>query len=206
MNHSLHPLVAILRGIRPDEVLAIGEVLIERGLRALEVPLNSPDPLRSIELLASRFGERALIGAGTVLSEASAREVAAAGGKLIVMPHSDAVVIRAAKVAGFLCLPGVATVTEAFAALAAGADGLKLFPAEQLSPAVVKAWRAVLPPHCGLFPVGGISPERMAAYVQAGATGFGIGSALYKPGKSPAEVDRDAAAFIDAWTALDSTL
>ena len=202
MNDSLAPLVAILRGIRPDEVLAIGEVLIEQGFRALEVPLNSPEPLASIERLASKFGKQALVGAGTVLSEASAREVAAAGGRLVVMPHSDLAVIRAAKAAGCLCLPGVATVTEAFAALAAGADGLKLFPAEQLAPEVVKAWRAVLPAQCGLFPVGGISPERMAAYVRAGATGFGIGSALYKPGKSLADIARDAAAFVDAWTEI----
>jgi 2-dehydro-3-deoxyphosphogalactonate aldolase len=144
------------------------------------------------------------VGAGTVLTEASARDVAAAGGGLVVMPHSDAAVIRAAKAAGCLCLPGVATVTEAFAALAAGADGLKLFPAEQLAPDVVKAWRAVLPAGCRLLPVGGITPSRMAAYVSAGANGFGIGGALYKPGKPVAEVARDAAAFVAAWAALQS--
>lgn len=198
----LHPLVAILRGIRPDEALGIGEVLIASGFRTLEVPLNSPDPLRTIEALARRYGGDALVGAGTVLSEASARDVAAAGGELVVMPHSDPAVIRAAKSAGCLCLPGVATVTEAFAALAAGADALKLFPAEQLAPEVVKAWRAVLPEQCRLLPVGGITPARMAAYVKAGANGFGIGSALYKPGKAAADVGRDAVAFLDAWAAL----
>ncbi|MBA3477746.1 MAG: 2-dehydro-3-deoxy-6-phosphogalactonate aldolase [Lautropia sp.] len=202
MAEQIPPLIAILRGVRPDEVLGVGELLIASGLRGLEVPLNSPEPLKSIELLAGRFGGDALVGAGTVLSEASARDVASAGGRLVVMPHSDAAVIRAAKAAGCLCLPGVATVTEAFAALAAGADALKLFPAEQLSPDVLKAWRAVLPAQCRLLPVGGITPGRMAAYVRAGANGFGIGSALYRPGKPPADIARDAAAFMDAWAAL----
>lgn len=202
MAEQFHPLIAILRGIRPEECLAIGEVLIEKGIRTLEVPLNSPSPLESIRLMTARFGEHASIGAGTVLSEASVRDVAAVGGRLIVMPHSDAVVIRAAKAAGCVCVPGVATVTEAFAALAAGADSLKLFPAEQLTPEVLKAWRAVLPPQCRLIPVGGITPGRMAAYALAGADGFGIGSALYKPGKSVAEVGNDAQAFVDVWTSL----
>jgi 2-dehydro-3-deoxyphosphogalactonate aldolase len=160
--------------------------------------------LKSIELLAGRFGGEALVGAGTVLSEASARNVASAGGKVVVMPHSDAAVIRAAKAAGCLCLPGVATVTEAFAALAAGADALKMFPAEQMPPEVLKAWRAVLPAACALMPVGGITPARMTDYVRAGASGFGIGSALYKPGKPVAEVARDAAAFVAAWSAAAS--
>lgn len=202
MTERFHPLVAILRGIRPDEVLEIGEILVESGFLTLEVPLNSPEPLKSIERLASRFGGDAMVGAGTVLSEVGARDVAAAGGTLVVMPHSDTAVIRAAKAAGCVCLPGVATVTEAFAALAAGADALKLFPAEQLPPEVLKAWRAVLPAQCGLLPVGGITPERMAAYVAAGASGFGIGSALYKPGKPTAEISRDAVAFVAAFAAL----
>lgn len=204
MTEPLHPLVAILRGIRPVEAVSIGEILFEKGFRTLEVPLNSPQPLQSIELLARRFGDTALVGAGTVLSEASARDVAAAGGRLVVMPHADVAVIRAAKASGCLCLPGVATVTEAFAALGAGADGLKLFPAEQLPPEVLKAWRAVLPPQCRLLPVGGITPARMAAYVQAGATGFGIGSALYKPGKPLAGIAADAADFMSAWAALQA--
>lgn len=202
----LHPLVAILRGIRPDEVVDIGAVLVERGIRTLEVPLNSPDPLDSIARLAARFGDVALVGAGTVLDADSAAAVAAAGGTLVVMPHADVAVIRAAKAHDCLCLPGVATVTEAFAALGAGADGLKLFPAEQLGPEVLKAWRAVLPPACKVFPVGGISPQRMAPYVAAGAAGFGIGSALYRPGKSAADVGRDAQAFVDAWAALASAV
>lgn len=202
MSQQFHPLVAILRGIDPEEALAVGDALVAAGFRTLEIPLNSPSPLKSIELMARRFGGQALVGAGTVLSEQAARDVAAAGGKLVVMPHGDPAVIRAAKAAGCVCLPGVATVTEAFAALAAGADGLKLFPAEGLPPEVLKAWRAVLPPACGLLPVGGITPERMAPYFQAGATGFGIGSALYKPGKPVADVARDARAFIDAWEAL----
>ena len=200
----MHPLVAILRGVRPDEVVAVCDILFDKGFRSLEVPLNSPQPLQSIGLLARRFGESALVGAGTVLSESAARDVAAAGGRLVVMPHADVAVIRAAKAAGCLCLPGVATVTEAFAALAAGADALKLFPAEQLAPDVLKAWRAVLPADCRLLPVGGITPARMAPYLQAGAGGFGIGSALYKPGKALAEIGRDAEAFMSAWTALQA--
>lgn len=204
MNQALHPLVAILRGIHPDEVVPVCEALFDKGFRSLEVPLNSPQPLQSIELLARRFGDDAMVGAGTVLSEAAARDVAAAGGRLVVMPHADVTVIRAAKAAGCICLPGVATVTEAFAALAAGADALKLFPAEQLGPDVLKAWRAVLPADCRLLPVGGITPARMAAYVQAGAAGFGIGGALYKPGKPVADIARDADAFLSAWNALQA--
>ena len=201
MNELMHPLVAILRGIHPDEVVAVCEILFDKGFRTLEVPLNSPEPLQSIERLAKRFGNAAMVGAGTVLSAAAVRDVAAAGGRLVVMPHSDAAVIGAAKQAGCVCLPGVATVTEAFAALAAGADALKLFPAEQLLPDVLKAWRAVLPADCRLLPVGGITPQRMAGYLQAGASGFGIGSALYKPGKPLADIGRDAAAFMSAWNA-----
>ncbi len=204
MNTPMHPLVAILRGIRPEEAVEIGAALIERGILTLEVPLNSPDPLVSIERLATAFGDRAVVGAGTVLAPSAARDVAAAGGRLIVMPHSDGDVIRAAKSLGCLCLPGVATVTEAFAALRAGADGLKLFPAEQLGPEVLKALRAVLPASIPMFPVGGVTPERMAAYVAAGASGFGIGSALYTPGKSAEAVTRDARAFVAAWASLRS--
>ena len=196
------PLVAILRGIRPDEAEAIGGVLVERGFRLIEVPLNSPQPLSSIEILAKRFGTEALIGAGTVMSSADAGRVVDAGGRLVVMPHSDPEVIRAAKQAGAWCLPGVGTPTEGFAALRAGADALKLFPGEALPPAVVKAWKAVFPQDVALLPVGGIAPETMAAYVAAGAAGFGIGSALYKPGLDAAEVGRRADAFVGAWRAL----
>lgn len=196
------PLVAILRGISPEEAPAIGTVLVEAGFRLIEVPLNSPDPFRSIAALAEAFGATALIGAGTVMSPDDARRTVAAGGRLVVMPHSDAAVIGAAKAAGAWCLPGVATPTEGFAALEAGADGLKLFPGEALPPAVVKAWKAVFPPAVPLLPVGGIAPQTMADYVAAGAAGFGIGSALYKPGLSAAEVSERARHFVSAWRAI----
>lgn len=193
------PLVAILRGITPAECEAVGSALIESGFRIIEVPLNSPDPLDSIRILANRFGEQALIGAGTVLSPAAVAEVAEASGRLIVMPHSDQAIIATAKQWGLACVPGVATPTEAFAALAAGADALKLFPAEVISPAVVKALRAVLPASVRLLPVGGISARNMAAYMEAGAAGFGIGTTLYKPGKSADLVREDARALVEAW-------
>ncbi|HEL7628240.1 TPA: 2-dehydro-3-deoxy-6-phosphogalactonate aldolase [Stenotrophomonas maltophilia] len=200
------PLVAILRGLTPQEAPAIGAALAEAGFHILEVPLNSPQPLQSIELLAKQLGDRCLIGAGTVLSTAQVQDVNNAGGRLVVMPHADVEVIAAAHASGMVCTPGVATPTEAFAALRAGADALKLFPAEQLPPPVLKAWSSVLPAGTPLLPVGGITPERMAAYRQAGAAGFGIGSALYAP-KTPADdVARRARAFIDAWnrTNMDS--
>jgi 2-dehydro-3-deoxyphosphogalactonate aldolase len=193
------PLIAILRGIRPDEAVPVGAALLAAGFVALEVPLNSPDPLATIAQLAEAFGERALIGAGTVLDQAQARQVATAGGRLIVMPHGAPEVIAAAKAAGLLCIPGVATPTEAFAALAAGADALKLFPAEALAPPVVKAWRAVLPPEVWLLPVGGITPSILAPYLAAGANGFGLGSALYRAGMSAPEVAERAQAFRDAY-------
>ncbi|HDS1219730.1 TPA: 2-dehydro-3-deoxy-6-phosphogalactonate aldolase [Stenotrophomonas maltophilia] len=193
------PLVAILRGLTPQEAPAIGAALAQAGFHILEVPLNSPQPLQSIELLAKQLGDRCLIGAGTVLSTAQVQDVNNAGGRLVVMPHADVEVIAAAHASGMVCTPGVATPTEAFAALRAGADALKLFPAEQLPPPVLKAWSSVLPAGTPLLPVGGITPERMAAYRQAGAAGFGIGSALYAP-KTPADdVARRARAFIDAW-------
>ncbi|HIE5354555.1 TPA: 2-dehydro-3-deoxy-6-phosphogalactonate aldolase [Stenotrophomonas maltophilia] len=193
------PLVAILRGLTPQEAPAIGAALAEAGFHILEVPLNSPQPLQSIELLAKQLGDRCLVGAGTVLSTAQVQDVRNAGGRLVVMPHADVEVIAAAHASGMVCTPGVATPTEAFAALRAGADALKLFPAEQLPPPVLKAWSSVLPAGTPLLPVGGITPERMAAYRQAGAAGFGIGSALYAP-KTPADdVARRARAFIDAW-------
>ena len=195
------PLIAILRGIRPEEAVAIGTALVEAGFVAIEVPLNSPAPLVSIERLAAACGERALIGAGTVLEPAQVAEIAAAGGRLIVMPHGDPAVIATAKAAGLLCMPGVATPTEAFAALRAGADALKLFPAEALPPAVVKAWRAVLPATVWLLPVGGIAPETMAPYLAAGANGFGLGSALYRAGMAAGEVGERARAFRDAHAA-----
>jgi 2-dehydro-3-deoxyphosphogalactonate aldolase len=202
------PLVAILRGIEPGQAVAIGEALIDAGFRAIEVPLNSPEPLRSIVALAGAFGERVLVGAGTVLDPADVDRIADAGGRLVVMPHADHAVIRTAKARGLWCIPGVATPTEAFGALSAGADALKMFPAEALPPTVVKAWRAVLPKEVWLLPVGGITPERMAPYVAAGADGFGLGSALYQRGRTPAETAGRAAGFSAAYrdlTAPDKT-
>lgn len=196
------PLVAILRGVEPDEVIAIGRALIDVGFSAIEVPLNSPEPLRSIAALAEAFGQRALIGAGTVVDADEVRRVAGAGGRLIVMPHGDPAVIRAAKAAGLWCIPGVATPTEALRALAAGADALKLFPAEALPPPVVKAWRAVLPRAVRLLPVGGITPEVLAAYLAAGANGFGLGSALYRTGLGPDTVAHRAKTFVTAYRAV----
>jgi 2-dehydro-3-deoxyphosphogalactonate aldolase len=193
------PLVAILRGLRPDEAIEVGDALVGAGFRLLEVPLNSPQPLDSIRRLAGRFGDERLVGAGTVLDPAQVHGIAEAGGRLVVMPHADVAVIRAAKQAGLYCVPGVATPTEAFAALAAGADALKLFPAEQASPAVLKAWRAVLPQGTAVLPVGGIAPDTMAPWLAAGAAGFGIGSSLYAPGRAADEVATRARAFAQAW-------
>lgn len=197
------PLVAILRGLAPEEAVATGHAIVEAGFRMLEVPLNSPRPFDSIALLAGVLGDGVLVGAGTVMTPTDVDDVASAGGRLIVMPHADAAVIRAAKAAGLLCVPGVATPTEAFAALAAGADGLKLFPAEQASPAVLKAWRAVLPREVPVLPVGGIAPDTMAPWHAAGASGFGIGSALYAPGRSLDDTAQRARAFAQAWNTLD---
>jgi len=191
------PLVAILRGLGPDEAHAIGEALVTSGWKLIEVPLNSPDPMRSIATLAKAFPD-ALVGAGTVLQPGQVREVHAAGGQLVVAPNFNAEVVREAVRLGMVCLPGVLTATEAFAALAAGASGLKLFPAEMMVPAAVKALRAVLPAEALLLPVGGIVTANMGAYRTAGADGFGIGSALYKPGMTPAEVKRNALDFMAA--------
>jgi len=195
------PLVAILRGVKPDEVEAIADALYAEGFRVIEVPLNSPQALDSIARLARRMPGDALIGAGTVLSADAVRDVQIAGGKLIVMPHADVAVIRVAKARGMACVPGAATPTEAFAALQAGADALKLFPAELVTPPVMKAMRAVLPKELRLLPVGGITPETMADFRKSGASGFGLGSALYAPGLSAAEVAARAKAFVQAWRA-----
>jgi 2-dehydro-3-deoxyphosphogalactonate aldolase len=196
------PLVAILRGVKPDEVEEIAEALYAEGFRVIEVPLNSPDALDSIARLARRMPADAVLGAGTVLSVQAVADVQAAGGTVIVMPHADVAVIRAAKAAGLYCVPGAATPTEAFAAVAAGADAVKLFPAELVTPSVVKAMRAVLPRTLRLLPVGGITPDTMAPYKAAGAAGFGLGSALYAPGMAAAEVATRARAFVHAWQAL----
>ena len=192
------PLVAILRGLKPENAPAVGQVLVDAGFRIIEVPLNSPRPFESIALLAQAFGTRALVGAGTVLRMEDVLRVKEAGGGLIVMPHGDTAIIREAKRLGLICTPGVATPTEGFAALGAGADGLKMFPAEAMSPPIVKAWRAVFPPETLLLPVGGITPERMGAYLAAGASGFGLGSALFAPDVAPAIVRERAQAFVAA--------
>jgi len=192
------PLVAVLRGLGPESAIAVGQALVDAGFRIIEVPLNSPQPFASIKILADAFGADALIGAGTVLRPGDVERVRGAGGRLIVMPHSDPRIIVEAKTQGLVCLPGVATPTEGFAALGAGADGLKLFPAEAIPPPVVKAWRAVFPADTLLLPVGGITPERMADYRAAGASGFGLGSALFHPGLTASEVKRRANAFVAA--------
>jgi len=196
------PLIAVLRGISPAEIPSIAGALTDHGFRILEVPLNSPDPFESIRLLSESLGDRCLTGAGTVLKVADVARVAEAGGRLIVMPHADLAIIREAKRLGLVCAPGVATMTEAFAALDAGADGLKLFPAELLSPAVLKAWRAVLPKDVLVFAVGGIRPDNMAPYWDAGANGFGSGSNLYKPGAPTADVRAVAAAYAAGFATL----
>ncbi len=194
------PLIAILRGLRPSEAVDIGQALRDGGFSLWEVPLNSPDPLASIAAMRAAFPD-VLVGAGTVLTPAQVRDVHAAGGQLIVSPNADPAVIAETVALGMISLPGILTPTEAFAALAHGAHGLKLFPAELASPAVVKALLAVLPRGCDLFPVGGIAADTMAPWVRAGATGFGIGSSLYKPGKSAQAVRTDALAFAQAWRA-----
>ncbi|MDP3247662.1 MAG: 2-dehydro-3-deoxy-6-phosphogalactonate aldolase [Polaromonas sp.] len=194
------PLVAILRGLRPDEALPVGQALLATGWRLIEVPLNSPQPLQSIEAMAAAL-PTALIGAGTVLSAAQVRDVHAAGGQLVVSPNFDPDVVREAVRLGMVCLPGVMTATEAFAALQAGATGLKLFPAEMMAPAALKALRAVLPGPTLLLPVGGITPGNMAAWRAAGASGFGIGSALYAPGMTAAQVAENAMEFMAAYAA-----
>jgi 2-dehydro-3-deoxyphosphogalactonate aldolase len=183
-------LVAILRGIRPEEALPITAALEALGFAIVEVPLNSPDPLASIAALAKAFSDRLLIGAGTVMTEAEVAAVAAAGGRLIVTPHADPIVVRAAKRHGLWAVPGFFTPAEAFAMLAAGADALKLFPAEGAGPSMLRAMRAVLPAGTMVLPVGGIDETNMAVWRAAGAAGFGIGSAIYKPGDTPQIVSR----------------
>jgi 2-dehydro-3-deoxyphosphogalactonate aldolase len=191
------PLVAILRGLPPQDALPVGQALANTGWTLIEVPLNSPQPLESIRTLAAALPD-ALVGAGTVLTQEDVRKVHEAGGELIVSPHFNPAVVREAVRLGMVCLPGIMTASEAFAALEAGATGLKIFPAEMITPAVLKALRAVLPAGTVVLPVGGITPGNMQPYLDAGANGFGIGSALYKPGKLPAEVGESAMKFIAA--------
>lgn len=195
------PLVAILRGLRPDEALAVGDALLDAGFTLIEVPLNSPDPFDSIARLVKHCGDRALVGAGTVLTTDDVAQLADAGGKLSISPNTDTGVIAAAVAAGMTAIPGYFTPSEAFAALGAGASALKLFPAEGASPTVLKAQRAVLPKHVPVLAVGGINPDNMAPWRAAGASGFGLGSALYKPGMSADEVGAAARRFVASWRA-----
>jgi 2-dehydro-3-deoxyphosphogalactonate aldolase len=190
------PLVAIIRGVTPDEVEAIGEAIWEAGIRIIEVPLNSPDPFESIRRLAACMGERALVGAGTVLEPAHVDAVRDAGGRLIVSPSTDPAVIAATAAAGMVSAPGYFTPSEAFAAIKAGATGLKLFPAEAATPAVLKAQRAVIPKDVPILIVGGVKPDGMRPWIEAGADGFGLGSGVYKPGRSPGETGMRARAYV----------
>jgi 2-dehydro-3-deoxyphosphogalactonate aldolase len=192
------PLVAILRGVAPDEVEAIGDALVEAGFTLIEVPMNSPEPLDSVARLARRLGDRAMIGAGTVLTPEDVGRVRDAGGRMIISPNTNTAVIAATAAAGMASLPGYFTPSEGFAALAAGATALKLFPADGTTPAFLKAQRAVLPKATRMLAVGGITPQNMAEWRAAGADGFGLGSNLYRPGKSAAAVGEDARQYITA--------
>ena len=189
------PLVAIIRGVTPAEAEAIGEAIQKAGIRIIEVPLNSPDPLKSIELLAQKFGDSMLVGAGTVLKREQVTEVTQAGGRLIVSPDTNVDVIAASAEAGLVSSPGYFTPSEAFAAIRAGATALKLFPAEAASPAVLKAQLAVIPREIPVMAVGGIKPDNMRPWLDAGASGFGLGSGLYKPGQSAADTLDKARAY-----------
>ena len=195
-------LVAVLRGLPPEDAVAVGSALVDAGILIMEVPLNSPEPYTSIERLRSAFGDRALVGAGTVMRPSEVRAVVAAGGQLIVSPHAGVDVVHAAKTAGVLAMPGFFTPTEAFAVLAAGADALKLFPAEATTPVTLKALRAVLPNGTLVLPVGGVGLGTMAAWVAVGAAGFGIGSSLYKPGDRAADVGARARALMTELASL----
>ncbi|WP_335947239.1 2-dehydro-3-deoxy-6-phosphogalactonate aldolase [Salipiger bermudensis] len=193
------PLVAILRGLRPEEAVEIAQALFDAGFRLIEIPLNSPEPFDSIAAVRKALPAEALVGAGTVTTQADVARLDAIGADLVVMPHADTEVIAAAKAAGMICIPGIATPTEAYAALNAGADALKVFPAELVGPAAVKAIRTILPAGTRLFPVGGIAPDTMGPFRSAGVAGFGLGSALYSPGDTVETVSDKAARFVSAW-------
>jgi 2-dehydro-3-deoxyphosphogalactonate aldolase len=190
------PLVGIIRGVTPDEAEAIGEAIYDAGIRIIEVPLNSPDPLQSISKLAMKFGDRALVGGGTVLQPEQVGEVRAAGGRLIVSPNTNVEVITETVEAGLVSCPGYFTPSDAFVALEAGATGLKLFPAEAATPAVLKSQRAVIPNEVPILVVGGVRPDAMQPWLDAGATGFGLGGGLYQPGQSAAETAEKARAYV----------
>jgi 2-dehydro-3-deoxyphosphogalactonate aldolase len=196
------PLVAILRGLRPAEALGVGEVLVQAGFRIVEVPLNSPDPFDSIKLLVQALGKRAIVGAGTVLTVADVETLHADGGQVCISPNANPDVIRRAKALGMISFPAFFTPTEAFSAIDAGADAIKLFPAELAGTTGLKAMKAVLPKNVPVFPVGGVNPENMGDFIDAGAAGFGIGSAVFKPGDTPEIVYKKAKAFVDGWNAL----
>ena len=196
------PLVAILRGLRPSEALDIGEVLVEAGFRIVEVPLNSPDPFDSIKLLAQSLSKRAIVGAGTVLTVADVETLHAVGGQICISPNANPDVIRRAKALGLISFPAFFTATEAFSAIDAGADAIKLFPAELAGTTGLKAMKAVLPKTVPVFPVGGVNPDNMKDFIEAGAAGFGIGSAVFKPGDTPEIVYKKARAFVEGWEAI----
>ena len=196
---ALAGVIAILRGVRPDEVLAVGRALFDGGIRVIEVPLNSPQPFDSIERLVREFGSSCLIGAGTVLSADDVDRVADAGARLVLSPNFDAGVVRRTKARGLLSMPGVATPSEGFAAMAAGADALKLFPADLLGPPVLKAWRSVFPPATAMFAVGGVGEHNLVAFKTAGAAGAGIGSSLYAPGTTAPQVLERSRRLLDLW-------
>jgi len=192
------PLIAVIRGVTPDEVEAVGDALFEAGIRIIEVPLNSPNPLKSIEKLAKRIGDRALVGAGTVLRPSEVADVQAAGGMIVVSPNTNVDVVAATAAAGMVSCPGFFTPSEGFAALDAGAHALKMFPAEAATPAYLKAQRAVLPKDVPVLVVGGVKPDVLGPWIEAGANGFGLGSGVFKPGKSPEQVLASARAYVAA--------
>lgn len=200
-SRPLQGLIAILRGVAPEEVVALGAALRIGGIATIEVPLNSPRPFDSIERLARAFGNEATIGAGTVLSASDVDRVADVGARVVLAPNFDAAVVARARARGLTVMPGVATPTEAFAALAAGAEVLKLFPGEMLGPPVLKAWRSVLPTGTPLFAVGGVGLHNLAQYKAAGAAGAGLGSSLYVPGMNADELESRARELHDAWAA-----
>lgn len=199
---STSGIVAILRGVKPSEVVAIGEALYDAGIRIVEVPLNSPDPFVSIAALSDHFSGRLITGAGTVLDVESVDRLKAAGGDIAVAPDCNTAVIARAIEQGITPMPGVYTATEAFAALRAGATHLKMFPAETVNPLAIRAWKAVMPPCVRLYAVGGVTPSNMQSWADSGCDGFGIGSNIYKPGMTAEDAGRNAAAFVAAWNAL----